>query len=90
MDYISVQRQSGYYFRLIIPPDLKATFSDNNEIKRSLKTGSLCLAKERASLLSGRLKKLFRRLRHSDSMKLEKHHIDGLIRKYVRETLDSG
>jgi hypothetical protein len=62
-----IQRPSGYYFRLIIPPDLRATFSDNNEIKRSLKTGSLCLAKERASLLSGRLKKLFRRLRQHET-----------------------
>jgi integrase len=82
-----VQRESGYYFRLMVPPDLKPIFR-KNEIKRSLKTGSLSLAKERAFLLSGRLKKLFRQMRYSDDMKLEKHHIDGLIRKYVRETLD--
>jgi len=82
-----VQRQSGYYFRLMVPPDLKPIFR-KNEIKRSLKTGSLSLAKERAFLLSGRLKKLFRQMRYSDDMKLEKHHIDGLIRKYIREALD--
>jgi integrase len=82
-----VQRESGYYFRLMVPPDLKPIFR-KHEIKRSLKTGSLSLAKERAFLLSGRLKKLFRQMRYSDDMKLEKHHIDGLIRKYVRETLD--
>ena len=31
---------------------------------------------------------MFRQMRYSDDMKLEKQHIDGLIRKYVRETLD--
>ncbi len=61
MDYI-LQRPSGYYFRLMVPSDLKALIGIS-EIRRTLKTGSLSLAKERACLLSGRLKKLFRKLR---------------------------
>jgi hypothetical protein len=44
-------RSSGYYFRLKIPSDLKPIIKII-EIKRSLQTGSLCLAKERAYLIS--------------------------------------
>ncbi len=83
-----LQRPSGYYFRITIPPDLKSLF-EIREIKKSLKTGSIYLAKERANLLSGRLKKLFRGLRGSNSMKLKKEQIDGLVKKYVKETLES-
>jgi integrase len=83
-----LQRQSGYYFRLSVPPDLRGAFGGTGEIKRSLKTGSRRLANERASLLSGKLKKLFRQLRYSESMELEKHHIDSIIQRYIKETLD--
>jgi hypothetical protein len=76
-----LQRPAGYYFRITIPPDLKSIFK-TREIKRSLKTGSLCLAKERAYLLSGRLKKLFRRLRCSD-MELKAEHIAGLVKACI-------
>ncbi len=86
MDYI-LQRPSGYYFRLMVPSDLKESFGIS-EIRRSLKTGSVSLAKERANLLSGRIKKLFRTLRNNRQMKLEKHQIDDLIKSYMKETLE--
>ena len=86
MDYI-LQRPSGYYFRLMVPPDLKEIFGIS-EIKRSLKTGSLPLARERASLLSGKIKLLFRRLRNGNKMKLKKKHISGLIRDFIWECLE--
>ena len=46
MDNI-IQRPSGYYFRLTVPPELKGFFGIR-EIKISLNTGSLSLARERA------------------------------------------
>ncbi len=86
MKYLQ-QRSSGYYFRLRIPPDLKSTIGIF-EIKRSLKTGSLCLAKERAYLISGRLKKLFRVLRGT-TVKLTKEKITDIINQYIQEGLDN-
>ncbi len=82
-----IQRPSGYYFRLTIPIDLRKTVGIR-EIKRSLRTGSLCLAKERAFLISGRLKKLFRIIRRQE-MKLTKDKIANIINQYIEEGLNN-
>ena len=80
-------RTSGYYFRIKIPLDIRPSIQIK-EIKRSLKTGSLCIAKERAFLISGRLKKFFRLLK-GQRLKLTKEKILDIIDQYIQEGLES-
>jgi len=83
------------HFRLAVPPDLKDVFGIR-EIKRTLKTGSLFLAKKLASLLSGRLKLLFKMLRMrplkpEDIKDIVTHRIeDALLQGVLRTALWPG
>ena len=84
-----VLNQSGYYFRIVVPVDLRDTFG-LKEIRRSLKTGILGLAKEKARLLAGKIQQMFRTLREGKmtAEKLDQKKIQELVDRHVKETLE--
>lgn len=82
-----VLNQSGYYFRIIVPIDLRSMIG-MREIKKSLKTGVLGLAKEKARLLAGQIQKLYRSLREGKMSQLDQKKIQELVHTHVRETLE--
>lgn len=57
-----LQTPYGYYYRHKIPPDLRALVG-KTELRYSLKTGLLSVARSRARLLSGSVQHLFRKIR---------------------------
>ena len=83
-----LQNPSGYYFRIIIPIDLRPRFG-LCEIRRSLKTGLYREAKERASIMAGRIRLLFRSLRSGapTMQSLSKEKIQEIINQFFNETL---
>jgi integrase len=82
-----VLNQSGYYFRIVVPVDLRSMIG-MREIKRSLKTGVLGLAKEKARLLAGKIQRLYRALREDRMSQLDQKKIQELVHAHVKETLE--
>ncbi len=80
-----VLNQSGYCFRIVVPFDLRELVG-LREIRRSLRTGTLGLAKEKARLLAGKIQRLYRALRADNIMDQKK--IQKLVNGYVKETLE--
>ncbi|MCG8683424.1 MAG: site-specific integrase [Desulfobacterales bacterium] len=85
-----VQNKSGYYFRIIVPPAVRKIVGVR-ELKRSLRTGVLGLAKERAWIIAGKLKRLFRWLQEkivgSEDMKLDRDKVNKIVEGYIQEGL---
>jgi len=85
-----IHTPSPYCFRLIVPLNLRPHIG-LSEIRRSLKTRSLSLAKERSHHIVGRLQKLFRNIRKDKGTtimnQLTRDHIQGIIRDYIWESL---
>jgi len=81
-----ILNQSGYYFRIIVPVDLRSMIG-MREIKRSLKTGVLGLAKEKARLLAGKIQRLYRALREDKMSQLDQKKIQELVHTHVTMAL---
>lgn len=85
-----VQNKSGYYFRIIVPPTVR-NIVGVRELKRSLKTGVLGLAKERAWIIAGKVRRLFRWLQEKRTdgakMQLDTEKINQIINQYIEDGL---
>ena len=77
-----VLNQSGYYFRIVVPVDLRSMIG-MREIKRSLKTGVLGLAKEKARLLAGKIQRLYRALREDKMSQPDQKKIQELVHTQI-------
>ena len=63
--YLALQ-SCGYCFRMTVPKDLKAVIG-KNELRYSLKEGSLRTAKSKAKMIAGQASGLFNNLRKDSS-----------------------
>ena len=87
MGYI-LQKASGYYFRFHIPSDLRPLVN-KSELRYSLQTGQIGLARSRARLLAGKVQQLMRLLRSGHMEDLTPKDINALIRKHIRRSLEA-
>ncbi|MFC4258537.1 tyrosine-type recombinase/integrase [Marinobacter lacisalsi] len=77
-------RNSGYYFRYALPQTLRPLFGW--EIKRSLKTRSLALARKRARVFLVSFERLVSTVvQEPDLMKLSRDNIESLLAKWAQE-----
>ena len=85
-----IQNKSGYCFRIIVPPAVRSIVG-RYEIRRSLQTGVIGLAKERAWIIAGKVKRLFRWLQEKtvgeNRVKLDKEKVNQIINGYIEEGL---
>jgi len=79
-----------YCFRMRVPKDLQP-YVGKKELRYSLKTGYLGLAKQKARLLAGNIQYLFRYLRDKGHImsKLTDSQARKIVNKYIREKLQS-
>ena len=83
-----IRPSSIYYFRVIVPPDLRGVVG-KKEIRYSLRTGFLSEAKYRALRMASFVQRLFREIRKGGIMsELSKAEIQKLIQAYMREVLE--
>ncbi|MCP3876483.1 MAG: site-specific integrase [Desulfobacteraceae bacterium] len=86
-----IQNKSGYCFRIAVPTDLRNIIG-LTEIRRSLRVGTLTIAREKAWIISGKIRRLFRwlkeRLSNGFRMKLNKDKVNQIINKYIQDGLD--
>ncbi len=57
-----LQKPSGHFFRYQFPKDIKALVG-KSEIRYSLRTGKLSLAKSRARMIAGKIQGIIRNIR---------------------------
>ena len=77
-----VRNSYSYCFRMIIPQDLKLYFG-KKELRYTLKTGYIGVAKLKARALAGQIQSIFRIIRKGDfMMNLSDDQIKELINKY--------
>ncbi len=81
----------NFCFRLKIPKDIRTFFDGKRELRSSLKTANLTLAKQKARYLAGNIQWLFEILRKNGSGmdELTKERMQLIINKYIRNKLDS-
>jgi len=77
----------SYYFRIRVPEDLKSII-DKGEVRCSLRTGRLSIAKSRAGIIAGNIKQLFNAMR-SGMTNIPPKQIQEIINKYIRDELQS-
>ena len=86
-----VQNKSGYYFRIVVPPSVRILVG-LREIKRSLQTGVLSVAKDRARIIAGKVRQLFRWLNDKIvggvEMELDREKVNQIINQYIRDGLE--
>nr|NJM03416.1 site-specific integrase [Desulfobacula sp.] len=83
-----LQKPSGYYFRFRLPADVKELVS-KSELRYSLQTGSIKLARSKARLIAGTVQSIIRIIRRDTTVgELTTEQIDGLIRKHIKEVLE--
>lgn len=87
-DYL-VRQDCSWCFRMTGPPDLRRLFG-KTELRYDLNTGSRRTAKTLTKKISRKVKTLFtERRRDSNMTKGSKDKINGIIREYVEESIDS-
>ena len=85
-----VRNPYTYCFRMNVPEDLQR-YVGKKELRYSLRTGYLGLAKQKARLLAGNIQHLFRYLRDKRYImsKLTDHQIQTMVNEYIREKIKS-
>lgn len=85
-----VRNPHSYCFRLIVPKDLQSTMG-KKELRYSLKTGYLDIAKQRARLLAGQVRLIFRLLRRGNTIlnKLSDEQIQALVHQHIKQSIES-
>ena len=79
---------SGYIFRYCIPKDLKGVVG-KGELRYSLKTGSLSMAKYRARCMAGYVQMIIHNIRRGGRMsELTHEQINRILRKHYEETIE--
>ena len=87
-----IRNKHSWCFRLRIPPDLTKSFG-KTEIRYSLKTGYIGVARTRARFLAGNIQQLIIKLRKTEGIasmptSLTKEDIQQLISGWVKEVLE--
>lgn len=84
-----VRNPHSYCFRMFVPTDLQP-YIGRKELRYSLRTGYVGLAKHKARYLSGQLHLLFKYLRGSVNglSKLTAKKIPELVSQYIRKSID--
>jgi len=81
-------KPSGYYFRFQIPKDVRKLVN-KSELRYSLRTGSISLAKSKARMMAGTLQSIIRSIRKGYMAELTVDQINGLIKKHIKEALEA-
>jgi hypothetical protein len=84
-----IRNPYSYCFRMIIPNDLRSYFG-KKELRYSLKTGYLDLAKIKARFVAGHVQFIFRLLRRGTliMVNLSDDQIKELVNKYIKQSLE--
>ena len=84
-----VRNPSSYCFRLVVPPDLRGTVG-RRELRYSLRTGSIAVAKIRARYMAGRIQVLFLYLRNGNiTGGVSQNWIQNQFRQYLDQALNA-
>jgi hypothetical protein len=85
-----VRNPYTYCFRMCVPKDLQR-YVGKKELRYSLRTGYLGIAKQKARLLAGNIQYLFRYLRDKRHImsKLADNQIQTMVNTYIQEKLQS-
>lgn len=84
-----LKHPSGYIFRYCIPQDLK-NIVNKTELRYSLRSGSLTVAKRRARLMAGCVQMIMTNIRKGGEVsELTSEQINHLLNKYLKGTLDA-
>ncbi len=82
------QNESGYYFRIVIPCDIRRFFN-KSELKCSLRTGTLATAKRRSRAMVSITQSVIKNLRRGGQMsELASREINKMVRDYYYRILD--
>jgi hypothetical protein len=79
---------SGYIFRYCIPKDVQAVVK-RKELRYSLRTGKLGLAKVRARAMATAAHRIIARIRSGDMPELQTEQIHSLLRDWLKWALDT-
>ena len=84
-----IRNQYSYCFRMNVPKDLQP-YLYRKELRYSLRTGYIGLAKHKARYLAGQLHMLFKYLRGSVNglSKLETKKIQELVNQFIKKSID--
>ena len=83
----TIRNPHSYCFRMIVPKDLRK-FVGKTELRYTLNTGSIGLAKSKARLLAGKFQQLFRFLRENQKLaELTNDQIQVMVDQYIQNTL---
>lgn len=79
-----IRTPHSYCFRMIVPKDVQSMVG-KTELRYSLRTGYLSVAKTKSRLMAGRVQKLIQELRRDNSrfMKLSNEQIRKMVTKYL-------
>ena len=85
-----VRNPYSYCFRMFVPEDLQS-YIGRKELRYSLKTGYLGIAKHKARVIAGQVQLIFKFLRKGNKSleKLSDHQIQEIVQKYLKEYIDS-
>lgn len=84
-----IRNQYTFCFRMHIPKDLQSAIG-RKEIRRSLQSVQLGIAKYKSREIAGNLQRLFRKMRTmgDDMTQLDHKRIQEIINRHIREELD--
>lgn len=85
-----VRNPYSYCFRMIVPKDLRNVVG-KTELRYTLKTGYLGIAKNKAKLLAGQVHLVFSHLRKEPKIlgKLSNDQIKELVHRYIKDSIES-
>ena len=85
-----VRTPYSYCFRINVPVDIQM-FVDRKELRYSLRTGYISVAKLKARIIAGQVQLLFKFLKNGNTtlMNLSTNQIKELVQKYLRQLIDS-
>lgn len=82
------RHHSSYIFRITIPYDIVVYFG-KKELRYSLRTGSLRIAKHRSRMIVSMVHWTFKNIRKGGYMsELSEKQINQMIRNYIKDSLD--
>jgi len=85
-----IRNHYTYCFRMKVPHDIQP-YVGKKELRYSLKTGYVGVAKFKARIIAGQVQLLFKSLKNGNTslMKLSNNKIKELVQKYLRQLVDS-
>ena len=85
-----IRKPYSYCFRLIVPSDLQK-FVGKKELRYSLKTGYIGVAKQKSRFLAGQIQLIFRYLRKGGAIlsRLSDDQIQELVHRHIKTSIES-